>query len=166
MQRAASTFVLWMPRCRNEELRRPRRLKEIHGNRQTTKGKEVKKGLKIPAPTTAPMKTIKGNISSPASLAPQIPDPIEEKIRREQDKGRKSTVSGVIRGVETLGAWAGASLLVNLRIKGVVEIERDAFLQFGLAGARKDAEASAAPQKAVPRPSMGGQTGWTLGPWA
>ena len=104
--------------------------------------------------------------SSPASLEPQIPDPIEETIRREQEKGKKPTVSGVVRGVETLGAWSGASLLASLRIKGVVEVERDSFLQHGLAGARRDVEASAGSQKAIPRPSMGWQTGWTLGPWA
>ncbi|KAF6224512.1 hypothetical protein HO133_011089 [Letharia lupina] len=142
---------------------RRRRLREVSGNRQATKVKEVEtKTTNI----SMDQKALEGNISSPASLAPQLQDSIEEKIQREKDKGRKPTVSGVIRGVETLGAWAGASLLVNLRIKGVVEIERDAFLQHGLAGARKDAEASAAPQKAVPRPNIGWQTGWTLGPWA
>lgn len=142
---------------------RRRRLRDVSGNRQTTEGKEIEtKHLNSPTP----VKPLKGNTSSPASLAPQTPDPIEEKIRRGQDKRTKPTVSGFIRGVETLGAWAGASLLVSLRIKGVVKIERDAFLQYGLAGARRDAEASAAPQKAMPRPSIGGQSGWTLGPWA
>lgn len=142
---------------------RRRRLKEISGNRQATKanGLETKN-----TDTSTNKKPIEAINSIPASLAPQIPDPIEEKIRREQDKGTKRTLSGVIRGVESLGAWAGASLLVSLRIKGVVQIERDTFLQYGLAGARRDAEASAAPQKAMPRPSIGLQSGWTLGPWA
>lgn len=143
-----------------DERKRRLGLKEVSGNRQARQVKEVQTKT---IDTTTDKKASEENTPTPASLAPQLPDPIEEKIRREQDKGTKPTVSGVIRGVETLGAWAGASLLVNLRIKGVVEIERDAFLQHGLAGARKDAEASAAPQK---RPSAGWQTGWTLGPWA
>lgn len=142
---------------------RRRRLKEISGNRQAMKanGLETKN-----TDTSTEKNSIEAIKSIPASLAPQIPDPIEEKIRREHDKGTKPTLSGVIRGVESLGAWAGASLLVSLRIKGVVQIERDAFLQHGLAGARKDAEANTAPQKAMPRPSIDFQSGWTLGPWA
>ena len=57
---------------------------------------------------------------------------------------------------------------MSLRIKGVVEVERDSFLQHGLAGARKEGEAGAAggTQKGVSRPSLGGPIGWTLGPWA
>ena len=142
---------------------RRKRLREVSGNRQATKVKEVETKNMI---SSFDEKALDGNTSNPASLALPVSDPIEEKIRREQNKGIKPTTSGVVRGVETLGAWAGASLLVSLRIKGVVEIERDAFLQHGLAGARRDAEASAAPQKAMPRPSIGWQTGWTLGPWA
>lgn len=140
-----------------------RKLREISGNLPTIKVE----GVQINNTNDVmDRETSENNIASSASLAPQLSDPIEEKIRREQDKGMKPTVSGVIRGVESLGAWAGASLLASLRIKGVVEIERDAFQQQGLAGARKDAEASAAPQKGMPRPSVGGQSGWTLGPWA
>lgn len=142
---------------------RRRRLKEISGNRQIAKAKGLETKI---TDTSTDRKPIEAITSIPASLAPQIPDPIEEKIRREKHKGTKTTLSGVIRGVESLGAWAGASLLVSLRINGVVQIERDSFLQYGLAGARKDAEASAAPQKVMTRPSIGLQSGWTLGPWA
>lgn len=138
---------------------RRRRLKEISGNRQATKAKEVETK---DTHDVMDRNASDGNQSSSVSLIPQVSDPIEEKIQREKDKGTKPTVSGVIRGVDSLGAWAGASLLVSLRIKGVVEIQRDAFLQNGLAGARRDMEASIVPQKAMPRP----QAGWTLGPWA
>ncbi len=75
-------------------------------------------------------------------------------------------VSGVIRGVETLGAWAGASLLANLRIRGVVDIDRDSFLQHGLAGARREAEVNVATQRNLPRARTGERGGWTLGTWA
>jgi actin-related protein len=97
-----------------------------------------------------------------AAVAPQVTDPFEEKLRRERNKDSKGTVSGVIRGVVTLGAWTGGSLIANLRIKGVVEIEKDSFLQHGLAGARREAEASNVQQKVV----RGERAGWTLGAWA
>ncbi|KAL2042560.1 hypothetical protein N7G274_005054 [Stereocaulon virgatum] len=97
-----------------------------------------------------------------AAMAPQATDPFEEKLRRERNKDSKGTVSGVIRGVVTLGAWTGGSLIANLRIKGVVEIEKDSFLQHGLAGARREAEASNVQQKVV----RGERAGWTLGAWA
>ena len=136
---------------------RRRRLKEISSNRQ------LPRNIHEEAPKD-PTNTI------PAALAPQVPDPIEDKLRREQNKGSKDTISGIIRGVETLGAWAGGSLLANLRIKGVVKIEKDSFLQYGLAGARRDAEASTVQQKGlgtgVGRGGMGERGGWTLGAWA
>ncbi len=105
--------------------------------------------------------------SIPAHLASHDPDEIGDKLRHDQQKESKPMVSGVIRGVETLGAWAGASLLANLRIKGVVDIDRDSFLQHGLAGARKEAEMNVVPQKNLPRAGMGERGGgWTLGAWA
>ena len=136
-----------------------RELREVSGNRYSAQkhDNDTERENQTPLETSTP---------TPASLAPQISDPIEEKLRREQNKETKPAVSGVIRGVHSLGAWAGASLLASLRIKGVVEIDRDAFLQHGMAGARRDAEASAAPQKGMSRPSMGLSSGWTLGPWA
>ena len=143
---------------------RRRRLREVSGNRRVIKAKEV---VTKNTSTSMDEQSSETNTSIPASQAPQIADPIEEKIHRKQNKGAKPTLSGVIRGVESLGAWAGASLLASLRIKGVVEIERDAFLQHGLAGARRDAEANpTAVQKGMPRPGASWQSGWTLGPWA
>lgn len=51
---------------------------------------------------------------------------------REASKGRVEEVKGVVRAVETLGAWAGASLVGAMRIKGVVEVEREEFVRSGL----------------------------------
>ena len=47
------------------------------------------------------------------------------KAEREAHKGRVEAVKGVVRGVETLGPWAGASMMVSLRVKGVREIDRE-----------------------------------------
>lgn len=101
-------------------------------------------------------------------LDPRIPDFVDEKLLKGQGVRTKpmQPLAGCIRGVETLGAWAGASLLATLRIKGIVEIDRDVFLQYGLLGARRDADA--APQKGLgsAMPKAGERANWTLGAWA
>lgn len=51
---------------------------------------------------------------------------------RDASKGRVAEVKGVVRAVETLGAWAGASLMGAMRVKGVVEVEREEFIRGGL----------------------------------
>lgn len=107
------------------------------------------------------------------STTPHPPDPIADKLRRDQDaQVPQPIVSGVVRGVETLGVWAGGSLLASLKIKSIVEIDRDAFLQHGIMGARRDVEASVvAPQRqaggpGIARTAVGDKTVWTLGTWA
>ncbi|KAF2683201.1 actin-like ATPase domain-containing protein [Lentithecium fluviatile CBS 122367] len=79
-------------------------------------------------------------------------------------------VGGVIRGVETLGAWAGASLIAQQRIKGIVEIEREKYLQHGLQGASREKEVSVLQQRQSMGPGVGRGAGerasWTLGVWA
>ena len=104
----------------------------------------------------------------PASQQPQIPDSIENKLRHAQMKGSKPIPSGVIRGVESLSAWAGGSLLATLRIRGVVEIDRDTFLAQGLAGARKGGEGERVTVQTGGRgmAAAGEKGGWTLGGWA
>ncbi|KAL8768257.1 MAG: hypothetical protein Q9209_005488 [Squamulea sp. 1 TL-2023] len=101
-------------------------------------------------------------------MAPQVEDEITEKL--EKDKAKRSTaeVGGEIRGVNTLGAWAGGSLVASLKVKGVVEIERDTFLAHGLAGAKRESELAAATQRMSlgAKTALGEKNGWTLGPWA
>ncbi|KAH7412278.1 actin-domain-containing protein [Phaeosphaeria sp. MPI-PUGE-AT-0046c] len=80
------------------------------------------------------------------------------------------SIGGVIRGVETLGAWAGGSLVAQQRIKGIVEIERDRYLQHGLQGASKEKEVSVVQQRQSMGPGLakgaGERASWTLGVWA
>ncbi|KAF2095687.1 actin-like ATPase domain-containing protein [Rhizodiscina lignyota] len=106
-----------------------------------------------------------------AAFVPQEQDPILERLAERAAKQAPPTVEGRIRAVETLGAWAGGSLMAALRIKGVVEVERESFLQHGLAGASKEKEVSS---KAAQRQSLGPgarsagaeRASWTLGIWA
>ncbi|KAI4186374.1 MAG: hypothetical protein L6R41_003530 [Letrouitia leprolyta] len=101
-------------------------------------------------------------------LQPQVKDKMTEDLEEEKRKTLKPTVVGEIRGVETLGAWVGGSLVASLKVKGVVEIDRDSFLVNGLAGAKKESEVVQATQRMSlgARSGLGEKSGWTLGAWA
>lgn len=131
-----------------------------------------------PQPAPSPSKEGSGAAATdaasvPAALRPPERDPIAEKIHELNTKGQKPSVTGVVRGVETLGAWAGASLIAQLRIKGIVEIERDRFLSHGLAGASVTKEVSVVEKEGLWRArsglgpaGKGDRASWTLGIWA
>ena len=108
--------------------------------------------------------------SVPAGLVDPEPDPITLKLASQAARAAPpaAAVGGVVRGVESLGAWAGASLVAQLRIRGIVEIEREKFLQHGLQGASREKEVSVVPQRQNVGPGMkaGDRGSWTLGVWA
>lgn len=96
-------------------------------------------------------------------------NPIDEKFKRA-NKDAKPYVHGILRLVESLGPWAGASLVANLKVRGVVEIERERFLQHGFAGASRDPDLSAMPERRSAYGSGVGRSGgerssWTLSEW-
>jgi len=120
---------------------------------------------------------------TPAAHTPQEPDPIASKIAAQSLKDNPVSLSlnsGSIRGIHSLGPWAGASLVMNQRIKGVVEIDREKFLSAGLmGGVKKDGATGGVGGGAETgrgRQSLGpgvkekleakGAGGWTLGVWA
>ncbi|KKK23354.1 hypothetical protein ARAM_002149 [Aspergillus rambellii] len=93
-------------------------------------------------------------------------DPIEQKLLRNKDKDSKPPVQGVLREVESLGPWAGASLLTSLKIRGLVEIEREKYLQHGLAGASRDLETHGhIPDRRSGLRAGGDRSSWTLAGW-
>lgn len=59
-------------------------------------------------------------------------DSLTARAERKASKGQGEVEKCMVRCVETLGAWAGASLVASLRVKGVQEVERDEFLRHGL----------------------------------
>jgi actin-related protein len=104
---------------------------------------------------------------------PEEKDFVEARLQKQWAKHATPTVTGVLREVDSLGAWAGASLLTSLKVKGFVEIERERFLSQGLAGASRDVEGSVVPQQrgsglgtAGAKDGGGGLGGWSLGGWA
>ncbi|KAF7588472.1 hypothetical protein BBP40_005666 [Aspergillus hancockii] len=94
-------------------------------------------------------------------------DPVEEKLRRSRDRDYKPPVQGVLREVESLGPWAGASLVAGLKIRSLVEIERERYLQHGLAGATRDSDTHGhVPDRRSGLRSGGDRSSWTLAGWA
>ncbi|KAL9619096.1 MAG: hypothetical protein Q9160_006272 [Pyrenula sp. 1 TL-2023] len=79
-------------------------------------------------------------------------------------------VHGVLRQVNSLGPWVGASLINSLKVRGVVEIEREEFLQYGLARSQRNGEASVVPKRmsygANVAKGTGDRSSWTLAGWA
>jgi len=72
-----------------------------------------------------------GNIPISERLQDDLADRFSQQVLISTSKGREKVVKGVVRGVETLGAWSGASLVTSLRVKGKVEVDRDSFLNGG-----------------------------------
>ena len=114
---------------------------------------------------------------TPPSQQPQTEDEISAHFATQHSKNfpRGEEAKGELRGLATLGAWAGASLMASLRVKGVVEVEREVFLRGGVEGARKSAHLPPETGKAegvrANRKSMVDgrgveKGGWSLGVWA
>ncbi|KAL1954266.1 hypothetical protein VTO42DRAFT_1452 [Malbranchea cinnamomea] len=104
------------------------------------------------------------------NLSQELPDPIEERIRLKAENESKPYVHGTLRQVESLGSWAGASLVTNLKVRGLVEVDRDKFLQHGLAGASREADVhTRLERRSGYGPGMvrsgGDRSSWTLGEW-
>jgi hypothetical protein len=96
-------------------------------------------------------------------------DFIEQKIRRNQARNSKPFIQGQFRQVESLGAWAGASLVTSLKIRGLVEVEREKFLRDGLTSASRDLDGhhhQVADRRSGVRSSViGDRSSWTLAGW-
>ncbi|KAI5210123.1 actin-like ATPase domain-containing protein [Aureobasidium subglaciale] len=132
---------------------KPRLLREIENmvntkewdpvmNYGSVKGKMQKRSqdqvTSLPTRTKPPQTDELGQPDGPqldhqvlARDALQERDEVAEKLQRDVLK-RGLTVQGSVRGVETLGAWAGASLVASLKIDATFEIKRDDFLKNGL----------------------------------
>ncbi|KAK7564108.1 hypothetical protein IWX49DRAFT_535690 [Phyllosticta citricarpa] len=137
---------------------------------------------RMQTPTPSQSTTTTGGMAAtphtppPASLQPQESDPITAKLASlslKHNAALHPSPTGVVRGVGTLGAWAGASLVSSLRVRGIVEIEKDRFMQHGLATAtREPGSVERSSKRLSSLGSAGGAGGkgdrgsWTLGVWA
>ena len=104
------------------------------------------------------------NISLPAGK-----DYVEEKLQKQRSREVHNDSQGRLRCIESLGAWAGASLLASLKVKSVVEIERERFLSHGVSGASREADISVVTQRigslGVGATKSSDRSSWTLGNW-
>jgi hypothetical protein len=115
--------------------------------------------------------------SLPASAQPQEPDPILAKLLARSTLSPASptlqdpSTSPPLQLKQTLGSWVGASLLSNLRIRGVVEVEKERFLQHGfVGGASAGGTKSVVPERSRQSLMPGGvgkgeRSSWSLGVW-
>ena len=103
-----------------------------------------------------------------ANAAPE-PDPVEAQLRRGRPP--PPPVRGYLRAVDSLGAWAGASLVTQLKVAAVATVDRDLWALHGAAGASRVADVDLKTQQ---RQSMGAAglvrasaqpAHWTLGAW-
>ena len=74
----------------------------------------------------------------------------------------------MLRAVDSMGAWAGGSLVSQLRLPSVSTVEREQWLSHGLHGARKREELGKESNRKSVRGGLekGENSGWTLGAWA
>jgi actin-related protein len=99
---------------------------------------------------------------------PSPADPAERELRKHRAR-QPPSIQGTLRAVDTTGAWAGASLMAHLRVTAMAQIDRDAWVKQGAAGASRPGEVDVRMQQ---RHSMGGgsvlkpgEQSWTLGVW-
>jgi actin-related protein len=78
-----------------------------------------------------PVTSTDANGGIPISERPHddLADRLSQQVLHSTTKDKEKVVKGVVRGVQTLGAWSGASLMASLRVKGKGEVEREEFLR-------------------------------------
>ncbi|KKA27466.1 hypothetical protein TD95_001988 [Thielaviopsis punctulata] len=135
---------------------------------------------KTPTATTPPAGTTPVTPTTPgdgvwhdAANATAEEDKIEVAIQKTKGP---APVQGQMRALESIGAWCGASLACHLKVMAIAGVDREVWLQTGLAGAVRTSEVDFKSQSQ--RLSMGMGSGglmraaaniqeknWTLGAW-
>ncbi|QPG93708.1 hypothetical protein C2857_001830 [Epichloe festucae Fl1] len=109
-------------------------------------------------------------LRSEAGTVESHEDVVEAKIARNRPVAHQ--FQGQLRAMHSLGAWAGASLLCQLKIPAMATIEREVWLQQGANGASRSSEVDVKAQQrqsmgatGLMRGSGGHHANWTLGIW-
>ena len=131
------------------------------------RGEKVESGGKIVA-ELAQRRTSRPSARHATPITPHEKDYPEQKLQKQREKEAQPYLEGELRQLESLGSWAGASLVTSLKVKGFVEIEREKFLSHGLSGAHRDVDISVVPQR-MSGFALGARAqernNWTLGGW-
>ncbi|KAH7635629.1 hypothetical protein B0T09DRAFT_25552 [Sordaria sp. MPI-SDFR-AT-0083] len=106
-----------------------------------------------------------------ANSLPEI-DPIEAQLARTNpSSSSRKPLHGQLRAIESLGPWAGGSLITHLKVPSVSTIDKDQWTQHGVTGAtvrQADVEAKTQQRLSWNAMNRGGREGkepWTLGVW-
>lgn len=147
---------------------------EAYRNNPRLKRNGARQGRMGPIPVIqTPPKSSDADESSSTNpaFAPPERDQIEEMIRRE--KSYIPPVQGVLRAIDTMGPWCGASMATQLKIPALAVVDRELWFQQGVNGASRPNEIDVQVQQRQQRQSMGagglikGQSSqmsnWTLG---
>lgn len=131
-----------------------------------------------PAPSSGGQGQEQDGIWHDATAANQLPeiDPIEAQLARTNSSPftsrSKPPLQGQLRAIESLGAWAGGSLITHLKVASVSTIDKDQWTQHGVAGATvRQADVEAKTQQRLSWNAMNrgagreGKEPWTLGVW-
>ncbi|OAQ71062.1 ro-7-like protein [Pochonia chlamydosporia 170] len=109
-------------------------------------------------------------LRSESGTTDSLEDQVEAKIAR--NRPMRHQFQGQLRAVHSLGAWAGASLLCQLKIPAMATVDRELWLQQGANGASRPSEVDVKHQQrqsmgagGLIRGSGGHHSNWTLGIW-
>lgn len=146
---------------------------QLHNNSKLKRRSPGQSPTDAPSPaseTEEPQSEASSRAVSRAASTEHVDDPIEAKISRHREQPQ--LIQGHIRALHSLGPWAGASLMCQLKISATATIDRELWLQQGINGASRPNEVDL---KAQQRQSMGAgglirgsggyHTNWTLGTW-
>ncbi|KHN97764.1 Actin-like protein [Metarhizium album ARSEF 1941] len=104
---------------------------------------------------------------SESGTADSQEDRVEAKVTRNRPV--RHQFQGQLRAIHSLGAWAGASLMCQLKIPAMATIDRESWLQQGANGASRPCDVDFKNQQrqsmGTIRGSGGHHTNWTLGVW-
>ncbi|POR32926.1 Uncharacterized protein TPAR_06885 [Tolypocladium paradoxum] len=103
---------------------------------------------------------------SESAMTEPSEDAIEAKIARNRPVPHQ--LQGQPRVIHSLGPWAGASLLCQLKIPAVATVDRELWLQQGASGASRPSDVDIKAQRqssGLIRASGGHHANWTLGIW-
>ena len=96
-------------------------------------------------------------------------DLVEREIQRRRPRPAPIVPAGTVRAINTTGPWAGGSLAAQLRIGTAAQIEREAWLKHGAAGASRPSDVEVKAQQQHRQnggpAAVKGDVLWTLGAW-
>ncbi|TQV99982.1 hypothetical protein V2A60_005395 [Cordyceps javanica] len=137
---------------------------------QIRRSSAMTRSVESPAPSESSDDTERSR-SRPSSIATQTEeDAIEAKLAR--NRKILPHFQGQLRVIHSLGPWAGASLLCQLKIPAMATVDKELWLQQGASGASRPGDVDVKMQQrqsmgavGLVRASGGHHVNWTLGTW-